>query len=105
MKFFHKKETAPIKPQTRMIKVLMQDGSMMEYDEHFIITDKTNCVICKSDCKIYHTSLDCENLRWERENCSEPLRAYTVKDAKKQGFVHCMNCSTDLYHYLKGDGS
>lgn len=100
MDLFKKKEepktqpTAQPKPVPK-IKVIMQDGKEEEYPEHFLITDKINCVVC--DSHVYHFSLDCENLKWETKQHSLPIKASTIKDEKKSGRTVCMNCDRELY--------
>lgn len=91
----------PATPKHIMIPVKMQDGTIQDYPEDFIITDGVNCVVSQG--KYYHTSLDCENLKWELANCNPMRTGMNVKDAKKQGMIHCANCSTELYHFKKGD--
>lgn len=78
------------------VSVLMQDGTIEKYDEKFIITDGENCVVCNS--KFYHTSLDCENLKFEMKS-GEQLKAMFIKDAKKENFTYCANCSRENYLY------
>lgn len=96
-KFKKKPQAETPAPTQKTVSVLMQDGTTMEYPESFIITDHENAVICQG--KFYHTSLDCNCLKWERDNSSEPLKAIYIKDAKKQKMVYCADCSKDLYDY------
>lgn len=93
--------TTPITPKHIMIPVLMQDGTVQDYPQDFIITDKVNCVVCMG--KYYHTSLDCDSLKWELKNSDLKLKGMDVKEAKKQGMIYCADCSSDLYHFKKGD--
>ena len=72
-----------------------------DYPQDFIITDKVNCVVCMG--KYYHTSLDCDSLKWELKNSDLKLKGMDVKEAKKQGMIYCADCSSDLYHFKKGD--
>lgn len=85
---------------TPKITVEMQDGSIEEFSENFIITDGINCVTCGGD--LYHTSFDCEALKWEREKYKESLKALTIKEAKSKGFTYCYECSSDNYNYRHG---
>ena len=86
--------------ETPTVSVVMTDGNIEKYPEHFMITDGENCVICDSHC--YHTSLDCDNLKWEQSNSDKPLVASSIKDAKKQGKVYCQNCSRENYLFRHG---
>lgn len=91
MKLFQrKKKTEEIIERT--VPVLMKDGTIEEYSEHFIITDGKNCVICKS--KLYHTSLDCEYLKVEMSDGTQ-VRASNVYDAERKGFEYCYNCKKE----------
>lgn len=94
-------ESKPIIPPKKMVSVLMQDGSRQEYPQGFIILDGVNCVVCQG--KFYHTSLDCENLIWEMQNCDSELKGMDVKEAKKQKITYCANCSREIYLLRKGD--
>lgn len=92
------KEINPtIKVEPLSVAVEMQDGSIEEYSENFIITDGINCVTCGGD--LYHTSFDCETLRWERKKYKESLKALTIKEAKSKGLTYCYDCSRDNYYY------
>lgn len=93
-----KKKTSP--PPTKTVQVHMADGTIQDYPEHFMITDKINCVICNS--ALYHTSLDCECLRWEMQNSSEPLNGMTIKDAKAMKKTFCQECSRVDYNFRHG---
>lgn len=84
-------------PPTRTVSVQMQDGTVENYPESFMITDGINCVICMG--KYYHTNLDCENLQWEVKNSSSPIKGMYIKDAKKQKITFCANCSRIKYLY------
>ena len=96
----HNEETSsPIIPEHKTIPVLMPDGTIEEYDEHFIITDGRNCVSCLGE--FYHTSFDCENLKWEISRKQPPLQGMLIADAKKQKMTYCYNCSRDLHEYRK----
>lgn len=90
------KETPP--PVT--VSIIMPDGSVEEYNEHFMITDGINCVICQG--KFYHTSLDCESLKWEHMNCDAPFKGMTVKDAKSAKMTYCQTCSRENYLHRHG---
>ena len=92
--------TVPPTFQPKMISIQMQDGTVEEYPEGFIITDGINCVVCLGGC--YHTSLDCSNLRRERENCSIPVRGLNIEDAIKQKIYHCQNCADIYNRYCQG---
>ena len=98
MKLFpwKKKETPSnhISP-ARTVSVLMSDGTIDEYPENFLITDKVNCVICNSNC--YHFALDCEHLKWETEQGDPQIKGLTIKEAKKMGKYACMDCDRELY--------
>lgn len=92
------KETKPtVKIEPLFVAAEMQDGSIEEYSENFIITDGINCVTCGGD--LYHTSFDCDALKWEREKYKKPLKALTIKDAKSKGLTYCYDCSRDNYYY------
>ena len=98
--FKPKKTTPPVMP-TITHPVIMFDGSAENYPKDYIITDGENCVICNSD--YYHTSLGCENLLWEQSNSGEPFKAFKIKEAKAKKMTYCYNCSSELYHFKKGD--
>lgn len=85
---------------TPKVSVLMQDGTIEEYPKNFIITDGMNCAVCMG--KVYHTSLDCENLEWEMSNCAEKLRGMDVSEAKRKKMAYCSNCSRQLYLWEHG---
>lgn len=93
------KPTVEVEPL--FVSVEMQDGSIEEYSENFIITDNINCVTCGGD--LYHTSFDCEALKWEREKYKRPLKALTIKEAKSKGLTYCYDCSKDNYYYRHDD--
>ncbi len=78
----------------KMIEVSMPDGTIQKYPEGFMITDG-NCVVCSSD--LYHTSLNCENLKWEMEHSNNILIGMSRKDAAKKKLGYCMNCSRENY--------
>ena len=83
------------KTPQKMLDILMQDGTIQQYPESFYITDGINCVVCMG--QYYHTSLDCENLAWERQHSSEKLKGMYVKDAKSQKMTYCADCSRENY--------
>ena len=85
----------PITPKEKTITVHMQDGTVEEYPEKFIITDGENCVVCMG--QYYHTSLGCDSLHWEWVNSSNPIKGMYIKDAKKQKITYCEKCSRDNY--------
>lgn len=102
-KLFGKKEKSPTNthdPLPLKFPVLMMDGSIENYDEHFIITDSIHCVVCQG--KSYHTSFDCENLKWEMQNSDFQLRGVEIAMAKKQKMVYCAYCSRENYLYKHG---
>ena len=80
--------------------ITMQDGKTQEYDNHFIITDKLNCVHCNSP--YYHFNFNCDWLKNEYFSSDEPVKALTIKDAKAKGLVACMDCDRDLYLFNHG---
>lgn len=88
--FSRKKKETPPTFEEKTVSVLMQDGSVEEYPETFIITDGENCVVCNS--KMYHTNLDCEYLKTEMSG-NKTLKAMYVTDAKSKGFSYCYRCS------------
>lgn len=93
-RFKKKKEETP-KPKT--VSVTWENGTVEEYPENFIITDKENCCVCMDG--YYHTSLDCEHLKWEHTHSGLGFRAMTIKEAKKQKRTYCQDCSRELYLY------
>lgn len=82
-------QTAPAK----MIPVLMKNGVVEEYPEHFIISDKKNCVVCSG--KMYHTSLDCSFLKTEM-NGGTQVKAMKIYDANAHGFDYCYECQKEM---------
>ncbi len=76
----------------KTVSVLMQDGSVEEYPEHFIITDDKNCVVCNS--KLYHTSLDCNYLQTEMSSGTQ-VKAMKIYDAEAQCFEYCYECQKE----------
>ncbi len=95
---FKKKE--PPKPYKRKISVVMPDGTVDEYPEDFIITDKTNCIVCNSN--YYHFKFDCCRLQWEKEHGDDTIKGMTIKDAKKAGKSVCDECDHNLYLFNHG---
>ena len=88
-----KKKTEPEQPtytppEPKKFSVLMQDGTIEEYDERFFITDGKNCVVCDSG--YYHTFFDCRTLQIEAFN--NQIRAMDVREAKKQHYEYCPEC-------------
>ncbi len=81
-------------PPARTVSVLMQDGKVEEYPEHFIINDGKNCVVCNKDFKRYHTSLDCEFLKTEMSS-GEQLKAFNIHDAERLGLNYCYECQKE----------
>lgn len=79
-------------PPAKTVSVLMQDGKVEEYPEHFMITDGKNCVACSG--KLYHTSLDCKYLRDEMLG-GRQVKAFNVHDAERQGMEYCYECQKE----------
>lgn len=92
LNLFKKKEVEQM-PKIKAVSVLMKDGTLKEYPEHFMITDGKNCVVCNS--KLYHTSLDCSFLRTEM-NENTQIRAMKIYDAQAQYFEYCYECQKNL---------
>lgn len=95
---FTQNEQSESKP--KMVRVTMSDGTVEEYDQRLMITDGINCVVCKGN--FYHTSLDCENLAWEKNNSNSEIKGMTIKNAKAQKMVYCQNCSRENYLHRHG---
>lgn len=74
--------------KSELIPVLMQNGTIEQYDPNFVITDNVNCMVCSS--KYYHTRFDCHFFR--SEIIGNQARAMYIKDAIKQGYNTCSNC-------------
>ena len=89
-KFKKKPEPQPTytPPEPKKYSVLMQDGTIEEYDERFYITDGKNCVVCNSG--YYHTHFDCVSLHIEAYE--HQIKAMDVLDAKKQHYEFCPEC-------------
>lgn len=79
---------------TKTVPVVMSDGTVENYDEHFIITDKVNCV---SGGDLFHYCMDCQSLKFELQHGDGILYGMTKKDAKKEGKTECGECSRNLY--------
>ena len=76
------------------ITVKQQDGTTKEYQETFMIMDKSTCFVCMG--KYYHTYLGCDSLKWEQQQDSE-LKEMPIKEAKAQKMIYCQKCSRADY--------
>ena len=94
--FSWKKKQENTKTAPKMIPVLMKNGEIEEYPEHFVISDGKNCVICNS--RLYHTSLDCEHLKMEMSGGNQ-VKAMKIYDAQAQCFEYCYDCQKENEFY------
>lgn len=97
---FPNENEPPAKTKADTLQIRMPDGSLEEYDLHFMITDGINCVVCMG--KYYHTSLDCESLKWEHMNCDSEYKGMTIKAAKDLKMIYCYDCSRENYLHRHG---
>lgn len=76
-------------PRQRTIPILMQDGTVEEYPDTFMITDGINCVYCTGD--MYHTHFDCEFFRDEL-SWNHQAKGMYIRDAERKGIYQCYEC-------------
>lgn len=79
-----------VRPQPKMVPVLMPDGTIEKYNENFAIEDGKHCVVCHS--KSYHTRFQCKKFREEQNVFHDQVRGLKIYDAEAQGYSFCYYC-------------
>ena len=103
---FKKNEPQPVAPTPKMMQIMMPDGTPKDFPEHYLISDKENCVACPDypfeQYKLYHIYLNCEGLKYESSKTGKIPQACKIKDMKSQGFTLCSTCSRAEYNQRHG---